>query len=233
MGLTLKLLCGARRKGGRGFCQQPPVPGKMRCFYHGGAPGAGSRKGEDRPLRALRSQIGYALWKAENPELCLAHRAKARLIGGRNRASRATRDDKGRFLPNSRPRARYDAIVEKALQRIAHVVAEIEGEQKNGNLPAPGSKPWEAQSRGERMVSLTVLALEKWRGVLEPIIDPIETASSPPPRMKLLQLQLDTARSIMTAQIRLGDHVLGRQEPDRSAEFLTELEKTREEMRRG
>jgi glucans biosynthesis protein len=46
----LKTMCGARDRDGSP-CQNPPEPGKRRCWKHGGAPGSGAPFGNQNALK--------------------------------------------------------------------------------------------------------------------------------------------------------------------------------------
>ncbi len=219
-------ICGARRRYGRGICQKPTPEGK-RCRMHGGAPGSGIVT----PEGFARCQAAKVVWLRANKKIPPWMHS----MGGKARAATALRGAHlgGAFLPGSKPKQQAgpsrDKLVEKALERIRGVMTKIADDQAAGALPAVADKAWPIQTPGERLVTLTLQALDKWQRVLDPIIDPLQAAQHPP-QMRLLQLQLETAGKVMAAQIRIGDQSLRRQEQDQFGELLDALEKTRSEM---
>lgn len=66
--------CGARLRDGRP-CPRPPLPGRRRCAWHGGAPGSGAPKGNtnarkhgrhDRAAKTRRRLLRDLVRRAED-----------------------------------------------------------------------------------------------------------------------------------------------------------------------
>ena len=102
-------VCGAKRRQG-GFCRKPVVPGKNRCFRHGGA--TTRHKSEDehhsRSLAAANAARAAMTWP---------HRTDGR-PGGLVRAATGARLPNGRFAPNARLLPKRDRILAKALAGV-------------------------------------------------------------------------------------------------------------------
>lgn len=55
-------ICGARRRYGRGRCAAPPMPGKTRCYWHGG-PSAGAKTADGKQRQADARARRWAAWR--------------------------------------------------------------------------------------------------------------------------------------------------------------------------
>jgi hypothetical protein len=102
-------VCGAKRRQG-GFCRKPVVPGKNRCFRHGGA--TTRHKSEDE-----HHSRSLAAANAARAAMTRPHHTDGR-PGGLVRAATGARLPNGRFAPNARRLPKRDRIVAKALAGV-------------------------------------------------------------------------------------------------------------------
>ena len=123
--------CGARTHRG-GLCNNPPLPGKMRCYRHGSAGG--------RPPGT-----------PQHPNTCAAAIEGRRRWVERMRAAKE-RGEVDRF-PNGRrarglPKRSKDRIIARGQRLIEQAIAEMAKAKKN--LPAVPERPWEEKTVGEK-----------------------------------------------------------------------------------
>jgi len=102
-------VCSAKRRQG-GFCRKPVVPGKNRCFRHGGA--TTRHKSEDE-----HHSRSLAAANAARAAMTRPHHTDGR-PGGLVRAATGARLPNGRFAPNARRLPKCDRIVAKALAGV-------------------------------------------------------------------------------------------------------------------
>src|SRR5690242_12302237 len=156
----MPLLCGARRKRGRGFCRGWAVPGSRRCRFHGGAPGSGRHLTEDAAHSVSLGKARAAVRRRP---------AAGAQAGGRANAATAARAANGRFVAKPKPatpRVRVK-VVAKALTRVKRAMSEREYDRRDGTLPAIADKPWSEMTKAERLSTATDLALGIAKEILE------------------------------------------------------------------
>jgi hypothetical protein len=136
-------ICGARRCHGRGICQSPPLKGRWRCKFHGGAStGARTPEGQARVTAAMVA--GRARW-VERMRRAIAEGWIEKFPGGRR---------KGR-----KPRAKTgDRLVNKALRQVDERIEE---------LPPVSDKPFAELTPHEQMIANMKTALARFNEILQ------------------------------------------------------------------
>ena len=205
--LTSACLCGAPRRGGKGFCCRPASAGKTRCRLHGAeATGPTSEAGKAAAVAAMVA--GRARWIEKQRELKAAGKI-ARCPGGRpSRDGSPLRPEPDRVAEH--PRNAVDGAAPMSTQPAsptpdAPLVASMR--VPVAAAPATAAKPWAAQGHGEKLDTLTTSALDTLRDILaEP------TALDD---LKKLSVQKDAALSVIGAKIKVESGRM--QQEDRAA----------------
>jgi len=107
----------------------------------------------------------------------------------------------------------------KEVNRARAVVA-----VQRANIPIDPERPWDDQTHSEQLNTLTGMALDVTRQILELPCDPIN--------LKLLSIQKDAALSVLSTQTKVDENRLREQRPDRLAQILAEIREL-EEQRPG
>jgi hypothetical protein len=193
--LTVARLCGAPRRGGKGFCCRPASAGKSRCRLHGAdATGPTTEAGKAAAVAAMVA--GRARWIEKQRELKAAGKI-ARCPGGRpSRDGSRGQPERDKVAEQGRPAADGAVRLPKPpanSQPPTHMAASVPAPL--AVAPAPVAKPWAAQGHGEKLDTLTTSALDTLRDILaEP------TALDD---LKKLSVQKDAALSIIGAKIKV------------------------------
>ena len=191
-------LCGARLRRKPGFyCKRLAARGHLRCRLHGGTVHSGKHVSEPPDHR-------FSLARA-NAAVSLPHRQNPR-PGGLARADRATRLPNGQFAPEP-PRPPRDQMTTRALSTIRVIQM-----ARRKSLPTPpvgqskvATKPWTELTKAERLNTATDLALGIVKDILELGVDPSD--------VKLLAQVKDTALTVISQAIRLGESELRMRDP--------------------
>jgi hypothetical protein len=117
-----------------------------------------------------------------------------------------------RFAGGRQPKAKPRVVKRrgKVIERARAVVARPRAEP-----PAVAVSPWNEQTHAEKLNTLTGMALDKTREILEL---PCDTQN-----LKLLSIQKDAALSILSTQTKVDDNRLRARETDMMPELLRRL----------
>ena len=181
--------CGARTHRG-GLCNNPPLPGKMRCYRHGSAGG--------RPPGT-----------PQHPNTCAAAIEGRRRWVERMRRAKAAglieRFPNGRRAKGLPPRSK-DRIIAKGQRLIEQAIAMTKA------LPAVPDKSWEEMTDGEKFASNFSASLDFSHEVLNRHTNWEDT--------ELLKLKKEIALSTQAAAIRVKVAELGPRSDDSVVERL-------------
>jgi hypothetical protein len=127
-----------------------------------------------------------------------------------------------RFPGGRRPKAKAQA---RAVKREARVIERARAivASEPAELPAAPVSPWNEQTHAEKLNTLTGMALDKTRELLE--------LSCDPENLKLLSIQKDAALSILSTQTKVDENRLRGRQTDMMPELLRRLAETEKRIR--
>jgi hypothetical protein len=171
-------LCGARRRNGEP-CREQALPGRLRCRRHGGL--AGRPPGTPmHPNTADALKAGHERWLART-RLAKERGSIEKFPNGRRR--------------RDAPKLSADKTVARAQRLMEKGVMAQRSPPAIPVAALPAEKPWEQQSKGERLSHNVDLSLSFTKSLLELPFDP--------ENLKLLAIQKDAALTLISQQIRI------------------------------
>lgn len=199
--------CNARLRLKGGIrCRSWPLKGKKRCRLHGGR----NRGAGGMPIEWQREHVRLMVQRR------LERNANMRLLKQAGMTWCITYN--GKRWAHLASRMRLNTI-----QAARNLVME-----QIKNLPAATKKPWEEQDDGEKLRTLTGLALDQKLNLLSMTVE-IDENGKPASVAdhKLLALQDAAGTGILALQVKIDESALREGKPDRLAEIIRRINDAR------